>query len=57
MYICNCNGLNKEAIKSLTLTEYLDIMRCGKCAEEVFEILETLSGIFKRAKRRVRHEN
>ena len=44
MYICNCNGLNREAIKSLTLTEYLDIMRCGKCAEE------TLSETFKRAK-------
>ena len=50
MYICNCNGLNKKDIESLTLTEYLDIVGCGKCSEEVFRILESLTAKFNRRK-------
>jgi len=37
-YVCCCNGIPESKIKDLTIQEYADIVKCGKCVEQFLEI-------------------
>ena len=46
VFVCNCRGLNKEAVEEMSLEEHLRTYQCGMCLEDVFRIKESLVSLF-----------